>query len=461
MNRLAISSISEPPEEEEDRDISVKCSNDCTEDPQVYCVDCQGFFCGECLEKHDGLKKMRDHTKKPVVDLVEACVKPVQQSGLTQSQELEQTLQQETTKIRDTARATHEYVDEHINRYIRDLEAERRKLHERVTSKETDTINKLTGEVESVTTRFKTISQEMASPVTALRNLEHLSTTVSTMQALQTQNPSVVHVLFPDYRPVLGNLQSTMSPDEHEQNQKKILLTLGDTVRNWSMDIHLRHFQFVSLNNRLNNRQVEKIRLYGVPLNPSLPPTIGKLKRLKCLNMNSCGLTTLPSEIGELASLVDLDLQNNRLTTLPVEIGRLTELNHLNLRGNLITELPTEIGSLTSLWSVSLSNNKLRSLPSSVSQWAMVKRVWLHDNELTELPRGILIWPRLEHLELQNNNLQGEVFIPNPSGLQQLIFYGNPEATLPPEDSFPEIRVYRGTHEEATDGEAEEEPESI
>jgi Leucine-rich repeat (LRR) protein len=70
-----------------------------------------------------------------------------------------------------------------------------------------------------------------------------------------------------------------------------------------------------------------------------LPPEIGKLKKLKSIQINFGHMfTSLPKEIGQLENLEYLNLYRNKLTTLPKEIENLKHLKNLVLGENNFSE---------------------------------------------------------------------------------------------------------------------------
>jgi adenylate cyclase len=75
----------------------------------------------------------------------------------------------------------------------------------------------------------------------------------------------------------------------------------------------------------------------------SLPPQIGKLRRLQHLSCANNQLAMIPKEIGQLEELTFLDLHYNNIKSLPREIWQLNSLVSLNLSSNIIREFPKPI----------------------------------------------------------------------------------------------------------------------
>lgn len=78
----------------------------------------------------------------------------------------------------------------------------------------------------------------------------------------------------------------------------------------------------------------------------TVPPEIGLLESLECLDLSENDLRTLPPEIGQLRNLETLHLHKNQLTTLPPQIGQLKSLKRLNVSENPLKMLMTEIQKL-------------------------------------------------------------------------------------------------------------------
>ncbi len=112
------------------------------------------------------------------------------------------------------------------------------------------------------------------------------------------------------------------------------------------------------------------------------------------------GITELPAEIGKLIRLKGLDLSENQLETLPESMGNLINLQWLDLRGNQLAVLPDSITKLVNLKSLALGNNKLTTLPELFGNLRSLEGLWLYDNPLHSLPTSMARLERLETLDL-------------------------------------------------------------
>ena len=145
----------------------------------------------------------------------------------------------------------------------------------------------------------------------------------------------------------------------------------------------------------------------------ALPSEIGKLTELKKLDLSHNKLETLPAEIGNLVNLEKLDLEWNRIEYLPAEIGKLISLERLDLYGNSLTGLPSQIGNLRKLRKLYLRSNNLAELPPEIGELEKLERLYLYSNKLLSLPREIGNLYNLNGLYLRSNNL---TFLPPEIG---------------------------------------------
>ncbi|CAK9212080.1 unnamed protein product [Sphagnum troendelagicum] len=178
-----------------------------------------------------------------------------------------------------------------------------------------------------------------------------------------------------------------------------------------------------------------------------LPQTIGKLSRLKNLDVQGCStLKALPDSVGELVELTQLNLSNCRsLERLPDTIGLLSKLKKLWLINcTKLKFLPTEFGKLQRLDEFWADATSLSRLPDSFSQLSNLEDLHLHKCEkIQELPSmrfGGL--KSLVDLHIGNNSIQ-QGGLPSDFGglsaLTRLQLQYNYMVTLP--EGFKELQA--------------------
>jgi Leucine-rich repeat (LRR) protein len=96
----------------------------------------------------------------------------------------------------------------------------------------------------------------------------------------------------------------------------------------------------------------------------SLPPQIGKLKRLRRLLLNSNKLKHIPDDLGQLDMLEELVLSENSIEDIPVSMSLMSNLKTLKLANNKLKAIPYEIADILTLELIDCSNNhNLESIP--------------------------------------------------------------------------------------------------
>ena len=130
----------------------------------------------------------------------------------------------------------------------------------------------------------------------------------------------------------------------------------------------------------------------------ALPPGMGRLTRLRHLEIEDSTLDTLPEDIGELEALETLDV-GARLLSLPESVGWLSRLTELRLRGNLLTELPSSIGGLRALRTLYLDSNPLEALPHEVGELQALESLFLGDTWLSTLPPALYRCTELREID--------------------------------------------------------------
>ncbi|KAL5064156.1 hypothetical protein RYX36_025893 [Vicia faba] len=153
----------------------------------------------------------------------------------------------------------------------------------------------------------------------------------------------------------------------------------------------------------------------------ALPTTIIGLKALTKLDLHSNQLINLPNSFGELINLIELDLHANRLKSLPGSFGNLTNLVDLDLSSNDFKQLPESIGSLISLKRLNAETNVIEELPFTIGNCSSLSVLKLDFNELKALPETIGKLESLEILTLHYNRIKKlPTTIGNLSNLKEL-----------------------------------------
>jgi internalin A len=179
--------------------------------------------------------------------------------------------------------------------------------------------------------------------------------------------------------------------------------------------------ELLGLIEQAEREQWEELDLSGLELT-ELPPEIGRLWRLKALNLGPKlqvpkfnFLTTLPESLSQLTNLQSLNLNGNKVSTLPEGLGQLIDLQSLDLSGNNLTALPDLLVKLTNLQFLNLSSTKLTALPDWLGQLTNLQSLDLSSNDLTNLPDWLGQLTNLQSLDLRLNKL-----ISLPESLSQL-----------------------------------------
>ncbi|KAL3714602.1 hypothetical protein ACJRO7_006504 [Eucalyptus globulus] len=219
---------------------------------------------------------------------------------------------------------------------------------------------------------------------------------------------------------------------------------------------------------------LKQLRVPGTSFSGKLPASIGNLRSLEFLDLNSetCNLTgSLPASIGKLPSLSYLDISGCQFSgSLPSSIGHLPSLSHLIIIGcnfsgsipasfanlsnleylsvsmspftaqtisylswiwkikklaslylqkiNLYGEIPPSIGNLSQLVELSFLGNQLSgTIPSQLRNLTRLTTLYLRSNQLSGyIPSWLMSMTRLVILDLAINNFHGEI----PSSISQL-----------------------------------------
>ncbi|GLT38718.1 hypothetical protein SLA2020_129480, partial [Shorea laevis] len=164
-----------------------------------------------------------------------------------------------------------------------------------------------------------------------------------------------------------------------------------------------------------------------------LPNSIGNLKLLEELNLDSCQFHGLiPKSLANLTKITYLDFDSNLLQgQIPDVFGKMQKLTHLSLFNNSFDgEIPTSIFNLANVTYLRLSSNKLRGpLPRNISGLSFLPEFQMDNNFITgHVPSWLFSLPSLSHLDLRNNRLTGPIdHVEMPNLILQEIYLSNNE----------------------------------
>jgi Leucine Rich Repeat (LRR) protein len=124
------------------------------------------------------------------------------------------------------------------------------------------------------------------------------------------------------------------------------------------------------------------------------------------LNLWKHRLGRVPESVWEEADLETLVLADNDLTEVSASIGRLKKLRMLDLGHNALTCVPDSLGDLEGLSGfLYLHDNRLTSLPSSLARLKALRYLNISENAFENLPEGICAMQGLIELRVSDNPL--------------------------------------------------------
>jgi len=148
---------------------------------------------------------------------------------------------------------------------------------------------------------------------------------------------------------------------------------------------------------------LEVLNLTGNRLS-TLPPDLGRLRKLRIIFCSSNAFTELPGVLGDCPALEMVGFKANRISKVP-GVSLPTKLRWLILTDNAIEQLPAELGQRPALQKLMLAGNRLSELPAGLANAHALELLRLSANGFTELPRWLTRLPRLAWLALAGNPL--------------------------------------------------------
>jgi len=182
-----------------------------------------------------------------------------------------------------------------------------------------------------------------------------------------------------------------------------------------------------------------------------LPSSVGDLVHLQVLDLHSNGIDALPQELGRLSKLKRLNVADNRLSTIPFEaifdlplieiiassnrlngslfpqnVIQIPHLQVLDVSTNALIDISEHKVDMPRLQTLNISNNRVAALPD-VSTWQALVNLNVEENKISAFPEGFTHLQNLENADFSNNSLlQIDPAIANMHKLIQLRIVNNP-----------------------------------
>ncbi|KAJ8306778.1 hypothetical protein KUTeg_015669 [Tegillarca granosa] len=164
--------------------------------------------------------------------------------------------------------------------------------------------------------------------------------------------------------------------------------------------INLEEFDLSVIDMPENIKCCKYLRVVDASVNP-----LGKLSKLKILEIRENHLKTLPKSFSRLTELERLDIGHNEFGELPDVIGNLSSLLELWCDHNQITKITPTIGNLKQLMFLDASKNNLQSLPSEIEDCSSLADLHLTTNHIQALPESLGNLSNLTTLKVDDNQL--------------------------------------------------------
>ena len=154
--------------------------------------------------------------------------------------------------------------------------------------------------------------------------------------------------------------------------------------------------------------KLTQLALSGNEKIKEIPPgACGKMKRLRGLYMNGCGLTCLPEDLDQMVNLEALDLRGNSLSHLGNGLKNMTKLTYIDLDDNPFKSLEEEFpfDTLVNTEELYLARTNMKTLPGGIGQMVKIKTISLVGNQLECLPKEFCNLPSDATVYLFDNPL--------------------------------------------------------
>ncbi len=142
----------------------------------------------------------------------------------------------------------------------------------------------------------------------------------------------------------------------------------------------------------------------------TIPKSLGRLSKLRHLNLKANKLNGLPTFVCNLTNLRELNCEQNLMNddgnerAVPERLCRLTQLEELSFALNKIRILPRNLGFLHNLVVLDIAGNNIAKLPASFARLHNLKQLFAASNQISSLPSTFGQLHKLDYLDLSENH---------------------------------------------------------
>lgn len=109
-------------------------------------------------------------------------------------------------------------------------------------------------------------------------------------------------------------------------------------------------------------------------------------EKIKHLNLNGCGLTSLPDNISKLKSINELEINDNNIRKLPDSLGELTLLSQFKFNNNKnLSELPDTFKNFKIMDTLHFSGCNFKKIPRQLSHLTALRGLNFSCRDVTDI----------------------------------------------------------------------------
>ena len=254
-----------------------------------------------------------------------------------------------------------------------------------------------------------------------------------------------------DEQPATAIFAGLEAIDLHGNQLKTVPLSLGRLPQLTSLNISGNQLGADSLDIISRVLSLRELRLAENSFKGALPDSIGNMENLEVLDLHRNAITNISTSLGKLSKLRRVNVSSNQLSSLPMEaifdlpiveidasrnrlngsllppnIPQVPFLQTLDISCNALLMLSEIKVDFPALQSLNIANNRIAVL-QDISSWQHLTMLNADENKISEIPAGLTSLKRLTHADFGNNSLlQLEDAIGSMDNLTTLNIHNNP-----------------------------------